>query len=398
MPEKGKNYFPAILIFLCLIPCLSACYGGFMTSSIPARQYLENREAYDVKVEKVRAETLEEIKQMTLVRENSVFTEKRGYPEYIVGPGDVLIINFWEGPNPKPYETTVRPDGRISYSFVDNIMVGGMTTAEIADALVKALKEYIRAPRLEVMVKEYRSKTVLLSGQINVLQQGISGPGKYSLKGKTTALDMIILAGGPIVGRAAPSRGAAATISAGGVPLGDADMRNVELVRKGKKYTLNLYDAMFKGDTSQNVILDDNDIITVPELPIYGERIYVFGEVNQEGIYRLKDAADFLSALSNAMGLTRTAVKEDIKIIRGYKERNRKPLVLSVNYYDIVRRADLSQNLQLMDGDVVYVPRTAIGDVNEFIVNTTPLLDYLFYPSKYRDSYMNTNWMRMNNF
>jgi polysaccharide export outer membrane protein len=397
MFDKRKGLFSSIIICVFILS-LSACYGGFMASSVPAKQYLENRDAYDVKTEKVRAETLAEIKKMTIVKENSVFTEKRGYPEYIVGPGDVLIINFWEGPNPKPYEATVRPDGKITYSFLDNVLVSGQTTSEIADTLINALKEYIRVPRLEVMVKEYKSKTALLSGQINVLQQGISGPGKYSLRGKTTALDLIILAGGPIVGRGAPARGSTAAVSAGSVPMGDADMRKVELVRAGKKYTLNLYDAMFKGDTSQNVVLDASDILTVPELPIFGERIYVFGEVNQEGIYRLKDAADFLSALSNAFGLTRTAVKEDIKIIRGYRERNRKPLILSVNYYDIVKRADLSQNLELMDGDVVYVPRTTIGDVNEFILNTTPLLDYLFYPSKYRDAYMNTNWMRMNSF
>jgi protein involved in polysaccharide export with SLBB domain len=138
--------------------------------------------------------------------------------------------------------------------------------------------------------------------------------------------------------------------------------------------------------------------VTVPELPIFGERIYVFGEVNMEGVYRLKDAADLLSAISISNGLTRTAIKEDIRIIRGYKERNRKPLILSVNYWDIVKRGDLRQNVMLIDGDVVYVPRTAIGDVNEFIINTTPLLDYLFYPSRYRDAYMNINWMRLNNF
>lgn len=396
MPYRGKSLLTSIVIFIFILS-LSSCYGGFMAPSIPVKQYLENRDAYDVRKEKVRAEKLEEIKNMTLVKENSVFTEKRGYPEYIVGPGDVLVINFWEGSNPKPYETTVRPDGKISYSFVDNVLVSGQTTSEIASTLTNALKNYIRIPRLEIMIKEYKSKSILLSGQINVLQQGISGPGKYYLKGKTTALDLIILAGGPIVGRAAPTR-STTSVSAGSVPLGDADMRKVELVRHGIKYTLNLYDAMFKGDTSQNVVLDDNDIVTVPELPIYGERIYVFGEVNQEGIYRLKDSADFLSALSNALGLTRIAVKEDIKIIRGYKERNRKPLILSVNYYDIVKRADLSQNLQLMDGDVVYVPRATIGDVNEFITNTTPLLDYLFYPSKYRDSYMKSGWMRMENF
>jgi polysaccharide export outer membrane protein len=395
MPNILKSMLSLILIGVFI--SLSACYGGFKSSAVPVNQYLENREAYDIKKEKIRAESLEEISKMTRITENGVFTEKRGYPEYIVGPGDVLIINFWEGPNPKPYETTVRPDGKISYSFIDDVMVSGHTTKEIRDILTKALEKYIRSPRLEVLIKEFKSKSVLLSGQINVLQQGISGPGKYYLRGKTTVLDLIILAGGPIIGRSAPSRGAG-VVQTGTAPTGDADMRNVELVRKGHKYTLNLYEAMFKGDMSQNVILDDNDIVTVPELPIYGERIYVFGEVNQEGIYRLKDAADFLSALSNASGLTRTAVKEDIRIIRGYRERNRKPLILSINYWDIVKRGDLAQNIMLMDGDVVYVPRTAIGDVNEFIINTTPLLDYLFYPARYRDSYMNTNWMRLNNF
>ena len=388
----------SIYLVTAFILSLSACTGGFKASSVPVHRYLENREAYAVQKEQVQAKALEEIKKMTLTTENSVFTEKQGYPEYIIGPGDVLSINSWEGPNPKPYETTVRPDGKISYSFVDDVQVGGRTTSEIREILTKSLVQYIRTPRLEVFAKEYKSKSVLLSGQINVLQQGTSGPGKYNLKGKTTVLDLIILAGGPIVGRNAPSRGSTTGTGAGGISTGDADMRNVELARKGRTYTLNLYEALLKGDMRQNVVLDDGDMVTVPELPIYGERIYVFGEVNQEGIYRLKDAADFLSALSNANGLTRTAVKEDIRIIRGYKERNRKPLILSVNYWDIIKRGDLAQNVQLLDGDVVFVPRTTIGDVNEFIVNTTPLLDYLFYPSRYRDSYMNTNWMRLNNF
>lgn len=376
----------------------SGCYGGFKVKAVPAHTFLANRALYETVEEKVKAETLSEIKKLTLVTENSVFTEKRGYPEYIVGAGDVLIINFWEGPNPKPYETTVRPDGKISYAFADNVPVAGHTTSEISAILTQEMKKYIRTPRIEVTVKDYKSKSVLLSGQINNLQQGVSGPGKYNLKGKTTALDLIIFAGGPIIGRSAAARGTSAATTAGGVSTGDADMRKVEVVRNGKKYTINLQVAMFKGDMSQNIIVDDGDIITVPELPIYGERIYVFGEVNQEGIYRLKDAPDFLSALSNAYGLTRIAIKEDIRIIRGYKERNRKPLVISINYWQIMKKADIAQNILLQDGDVIYVPRTVIGDVNEFITNTTPLLDYLFYPSRYRDSYMNTNWMRMNNF
>ena len=41
------------------------------------------------------------------------------------------------------------------------------------------------------------------------------------------------------------------------------------------------------------------------------------------------------------------------------------------------------------DGDVIYVPRSVIGDINEFITVLTPLLDFLTYrTSSFRSNYM----------
>ncbi len=144
---------------------------------------------------------------------------------------------------------------------------------------------------------------------------------------------------------------------------------------------------------SQNIVIDDGDIVTVPELPTYGERVYVFGEVNTQGIYKLKDAYDLLAAVSKAGGTTRVAVDSDIKIIRGYEEDREKPIILAANLDEILKKGDMAQNIPLQDGDVIYVPRTAIGDLNEFILNTTPLLDYLLYPDTYRDAYFNPETM-----
>jgi protein involved in polysaccharide export with SLBB domain len=133
----------------------------------------------------------------------------------------------------------------------------------------------------------------------------------------------------------------------------------------------------------------------VPELPVFGERVYVLGEVNIQGIYRLKDASDLLASLSLAGGPTGLAVKSDIKIIREYQERKGDPTILSASYDDITKRGDIAQNVQLRNGDIVWVPRILIGDINEFIRNTIPLLDYLLYPSKYRDAYGYPNQMRV---
>ena len=344
----------------------------FEARGIPVKEFRPPKAVEEIDASK-KKEMKEDIIRMSRVTENSVFTEKRGVPEYRIGPGDVLIITFWDVAKSVPYNTVVRPDGKISYSYMDDITVAGCTCHEVDEILTKALKKYIRNPRIDVMAKEYRSKSALLFGQINRLETGISGPGKYPLTGKTRILDLIVMAGGPIAGE----------------EFANADLRKVEVVRKGKSYTVNLYKAMFKGDMSQNIIIDDGDIVTVPELPTYGERVYVFGEVKTQGIYMLKDAYDLLAALCKAGGTTRMAVDSDIKIIRGYKENRKKPIILAANLDEILKKGDIAQNISLHDGDVVYVPRTVIGDLNEFIVNTTPLLDFLIYPGTYRDTYFN---------
>ena len=48
----------------------------------------------------------------------------------------------------------------------------------------------------------------------------------------------------------------------------------------------------------------------------------------------------------------------------------------------LLERADLSQNIPLRDGDLVYVPRMVIGDINKWIRNLDPVLDWVFW-SKY---------------
>ncbi|MFB3925661.1 MAG: polysaccharide biosynthesis/export family protein [Syntrophales bacterium] len=408
--RRGSARPPAIYsaVATLLIAFLASC--AHEAKGIPVKRLEPAKAAVAALEEKQRKEMAAEIKKMSEVTQNSVFTEKRGIPEYIIGPGDVITINFWEGTKVTPYNAIVRPDGKITYSFIDNITVSGLTANEVNEKLTSALRKYIREPRLEVIVKEYKSKSALLFGQINVLQQGTSGPGRYALTGKTTILDLIVMAGGAIMGKGGGVTGMVGGVTSLGtfapsssvisVPeSGNADLRNVEVVRRGRKYTVNLYDAMFRGDVSQNIIIDNGDIVTVPELPTFGERVYVLGEVTTQGIYRLKDASDLLASISIAGGPTRIAVKSDIKIIRGYRERQGKPLILSANLDDILKRGDLAQNIPLLDGDVVYIPRTAIGDINEFIVNTVPLLDFLFYPGRYRDYYFDQNaHLRIKNF
>jgi hypothetical protein len=52
----------------------------------------------------------------------------------------------------------------------------------------------------------------------------------------------------------------------------------------------------------------------------------------------------------------------------------------------LLRKADLGQNIRLQDGDLVYIPRMLIGDINDWIANTKPLLELILYPGRF-DAY-----------
>jgi polysaccharide export outer membrane protein len=256
---------------------------------------------------------------------------------------------------------TVDSRGRISYSFLDHVKVEGLTPSQLDDLLTRKLSAYVRAPRISVLVKDFNSKSAIVIGEFSSLRNmsyGKGASGLINLRGRTSLTDLIALGGGYTL---------------------NADIKNVKLVRKGRSYLINLYDIIEKGDENQNVIIDEGDVVNIPELPTYGERVYVLGEVNSQGIYPLKEAQDLLAALALAGNTTRLAKEENTLIVRGY-EPGKQPLVMMADVKSLLREADISQNVRLRDGDLVYVPRMLIGDINDWIINMTPILNLVLYP------------------
>ena len=246
-------------------------------------------------------QNLEALARMSQVKENSVFETVDGIPEYRIGAGDVLEISSYTGDKVTTTTVTVDSRGRISYSFLDHVKVDGLTSSELDELLTDKLSAFVRNPRISVFVKEFNSKNAIVIGEFSSLRNvsfGKGGSGRINLRGKTTLTDLIALGGGYTV---------------------DADIKSVKLVRKGKTYLVNLYDIIEKGDENQNVIIDDEDVVNIPELPTFGERVYVLGEVNLQGIYPLKEAQDLLAALALAGNTNRLAKEENTLIVRGYE-------------------------------------------------------------------------------
>lgn len=295
------------------------------------------------------------------------------FPEYIVGPGDVLDLILREVV-PVRETVTVRPDGNISFLLVENLPVRGLTIGELDSSLTAAVRRYLREPKIDVEVSEYGSKVVSLLGAIESLVGAggaKSGQGRYALKNRTYLLDLILEAGGTTP---------------------DAQLEKVQLIRSGQAYTFNLQRVLSFGDPSHNPILQGGDIIIVPGASRLTKKIVVLGEVTKPDVYLLASDATLLEAVSRAGGLNSTALRDDIRIIRPSEGR---PEMFTVNFQRITTHGDLAQNVLLDNNDIVYVPRSFMGDVNDVITKIEPLLNVLLIPSTYRDLYTTGGGLRI---
>jgi polysaccharide export outer membrane protein len=297
--------------------------------------------------------------------ENEVFTTINGVIEYRIGPGDVIEITHWEGNTPTKEEILVRPDGKISFSFVEDVPAKGLTASQLDDLLTKNLRRYVRKPRIDVIVKEFKSKTITLLGAIAFRNMKNTGPGEYRLTGKTSLLELITKAGGP---------------------LENANLKSINIRRKnGQSISLNLFEAIHQGDPTRDFVLDHDDVIFIPTLAKDGNRIYVFGEVEEPGTYTFKDSDIRLAdVIAEAGGPTVFATESSTKIVRGDIT---KPEVISANLENLLEQGDQSQNVALIAGDIVYVPRSWIGDVNRFALQMQPIFNLLMGPGQVYQSY-----------
>ncbi len=300
------------------------------------------------------------------------FTERLGFPEYIIGPGDVLQLTLRDV-DVNREEVTVRPDGNVSFSLLENVAASGLTPTELDDALTSALSRFLRTPKIDVEVTGHHSKMVSLLGAISVTERSNAqmGQGRYPLKGKTTLLDLILNAGG-----ATP----------------DAQLDNVTLVRDGTSYRIDLQKVLRTGDPRENAVLQGGDIVIVQGASLRSKKVIVLGEVLHPSVYMFPEDARVMEALSQAGGLTDDAVRDDIRLIR---VEDGEPRMYGINFERLATQGDYRQNVALKNDDIIVVPRSFLGDVNDVITRIQPLLTVLLLPASYRDLYTTGGGLRV---
>ena len=145
-----------------------------------------------------------------------------------------------------------------------------------------------------------------------------------------------------------------------------------------------------QGGEGMDIILENGDRVVVPELPTFKEeklvtnRVYVLGEVSTPGLLEVKTDITMLEAISKAGGVKLTAAKSKARIVRG---DIRNPEVIPIDLKRLIDKSDLSLNVKLQNGDVIYVPTTFLGKFSNSFNQIIPILNAFTYPAIYRDLY-----------
>jgi polysaccharide export outer membrane protein len=293
----------------------------------------------------------------TAIEKNSSYTMESGIPEYLIAPNDVLEIKVWRGFEEKKYEVAVKPDGYIMVAFV-TIKVSDMTVRQAEAELNRALLEYIREPRVEILLKEYKGRVVTLLGAIQTLIRQPTGPGIYALKGKTTLSQLIVTAGGIAK---------------------EAELENVRITKPNNIIIgVNLFEIMFSGEISKDIIIDSGDVIYVPyRAEIEEKNVFILGEIRNPGIYKLTPKVTLLQAMGKAGGYKDEALIDEIRIIRGGLDN---PQFIVADTKAILEGGDISKDLYLQNNDIIYIPKTKIANWNAFLAKIRPTFDFLIMP------------------
>lgn len=107
---------------------------------------------------------------------------------YRIGREDVIDVAVWRDPD-LSRTVSVRPDGYIAMPLVGEVKAEGMTAEQLSAALAKALSPMVQEPRVSVIVREFNSSRVFITGEV-------SRPGAYPIRGRVSVLQAIALAGG----------------------------------------------------------------------------------------------------------------------------------------------------------------------------------------------------------
>ena len=271
---------------------------------------------------------------------NETFTTIDGNPYYRIGPDDELQLSINLEDGPTEFELVISPDGYITLPATllqERVYITSLTVPQAEQRLIESLTPVLRRPILNLRITTYKYSRVTLMGE--VIQRGTdpnTGEGRFPLTGRTTLLDFVL---------------------SHSLLSDEADFTAVIVTdAEGHRQMFDLSAVMYSADQSQNPILNREDVVMVPSLADTRRYIYVLGEVVNPSLLRPRPGMTVLDAIAEAGGPNERARQKWVSLVRG---RGHNTEFYNIPYSKMLTSGDMSVNVSLESGDIIYVGRSS---------------------------------------
>lgn len=258
--------------------------------------------------------------------------------QYVVGPGDGLAVNIW-GEFEDLYDLRVTPDGKINLPTVGDLKVKGLTLVQLETLLESEIKRYYRNVRVGVSLTSLRVFEVSVLGSVR-------SPGTYLSTPVRRVSDLVSDAGGVVPG---------------------GTSRHIELRRDGKVVAkADLLSYLRRGEESANPYVMDGDVIFVPTMRdrivsliinevVVSEQTGQVTENSLPSTVELKEGERMSDLFADLQSTSPWWNLEGIYVVRETKAPAG-TMKIPVDARRLLYDQDESQNIELADGDQVFIP------------------------------------------
>ena len=262
---------------------------------------------------------------------------------YRLGPGDEVSLEVIGEEDIPRLPLPLGPNGVIHVPLVGPVQAAGLDVGELQALLTESFRTYIHDPQVIVRVVKFGSQPVSVIG-------AVKRPGLHQLRGRKSLIEVLSLAGGlredaghVVKITRASEQGPIPLTSARDDPTGRFNVA-----------TANIEDVLKARHPADNVIIEPNDVISVPR----AEMVYVIGAVTRPGgfVLREQESISVLQALALAGGVKGTAAVRRARILRpvsGGGER----IELAVDLKRVMESA--SDDVALQPEDILFVPNSS---------------------------------------
>ena len=204
-------------------------------------------------------------------------------PDYQLNPGDEILIGLAGSVEASNLRLTIDSEGRIFIPRVGALNVGGVRYGDLQALIARAVSRQYRNFRVAASVGRLHGITIYVTGFART-------PGSYTVSSLSTLVNAVLAAGGP---------------------SGGGSFRSMQVRRNGRLVSdFDLYDLLLKGDRSQDIVLQNGDVIYIAPA---GPQVAVVGSVNVEAIYEARSNETLEQMLLYAGGVN--TVADDTRLL-----------------------------------------------------------------------------------